>query len=402
MAEPEYRLAGAALQLGRFTAVELARAAGTNPHTTRTWLQRHDRFVEPDLTPAPVAVTNGKGRPRKAWRLREGAAHALRQSLDQLFPLHFDLPRGDLRRAGQLRHLDEIEIHLKARERAGRLGYVEQMNVEDVAARSWVRIAWEDFATLDSQAQAVAQPMLEHLAALECQLGVGGIVAAESLPEVAGWAAQRLNNMSKRGATVTFAARAMRARVEVRTPRDRARLSAAAVAAPVWADEGMAEQAGVAEATMRNCRLIAEAVPPATLLRELDAAVDRRPSYGMCPDPTQAQAVVLGLAELHITTRNIAMRDWLGFRSSSNDWIIELAPAVLYGLAEAESAHWRRLFDPLEHALRQASDLAKGWGWTPGRLRCAALAYTDQAIKRTVQVEADPSAIIASYGRVGA
>ncbi len=402
MAQPEYRLAGAALQLGRFTAVELAQAAGTNPHTARTWLQRNDRFVEPDLMPPTVAAVNGKGRPRKSWCLREGAAHALRQSLGQLFPLFSGPHEARPRKIEHPRNLDEVEIHLRARERARRLGHPEQMEMEAVAARSWVRIAWEDFAVLDSQKQGITQPILEHLAALERELGIGGIIESDALPEVAGWAAQRARNMSRRGATKAFAARVMRARVEVRTPRDRARLTAAAVAAPVWADEGHAERAGVGEDTMCDCKLIAEAIPSFVLLRELDMAVDRRPSYGLCPAPAHAQAVVLGLAQLHVTTRDIAMRDWLGFRNASNDWIPELAPAVLYGLAEAESAHWSRLFGPLEEALRRAADLAKDWDWAPGRLRRTALAYADRAIRGTPPAGADPVAILASFGRANA
>lgn len=399
MAQPDYRLAGAALQLRRFTARGLAEAADTNVSTARTWLQRNDRYVEADPETSLVAVTAGKGRPQKMWRLRDGAVPALRELLNRLFPLRSNPPKGDANRAARLGNIAEVETHLKMLERARRFNQREAMQVAEVSARTWIRIAWEDLAALDQQDDAVPQPMLEHLAALESQLGVGDLPSSSDLSNLAVWATQRLIRMCHRGATSRFAARALRARVEVRGLSDRARLSAASVAAPVWADEGYAEVGGVDVASMSECRLIAEVLSPVILLQELDMAVDRRPAYSFCSEPFQAQAVLLGVAELQIGQRDMTMRDWLSFRMSSNDWIPEFAPPILYGLAEAHSTHWPRLFSCLQESLRIAADRAKSWNRTPGRLRGGAWAFADRALRRALPAEVDPAVILAGFGR---
>ncbi len=378
MAEPEFRLIGAALHLGNFTAAELARAAGTGLNTTRSWIGRNGNFLVAETAPQGVERMDARpaGRPPSTWRLRPGSVSPLRQRLDGLVPRDVEPNESSLRRTGQTRAIPEAELHQAARDRAQRVGDAEGEARAERAARGWVRVAWEDYAARDAAGEMLNTEEFTRIAKLECQVG-GGAVPNVGLRELAGWAAQRLRTMIERSASANFAAQVLRARAAVRDLRTCARLSAASLGAAVWADEGLAETEGVLVEDLQACAHITASVPASVLLAELDMAIDRRPSYGFCTASEQGQAIVLGLAQRMRTPRNeaSAMRNWLCYLTRSNDWLDALAPPVAFGLGFAGSLDLPTAWAPLRPALDAACKEALTWTFTPGRLRRDALDY---------------------------
>src|SRR6516225_369920 len=99
MAGQEFRLLGKALALGRFTALELARAASVKPNSVASWLQRNPEYVKHDGT---LSSSSGPGRPQNIYRIKEEAVPGIRARLDQLFPDAAQIAVRDLRTSGYL------------------------------------------------------------------------------------------------------------------------------------------------------------------------------------------------------------------------------------------------------------------------------------------------------------
>jgi hypothetical protein len=195
------------------------------------------------------------------------------------------------------------------------------------------------------------------------------------LKALAGWVVKRIESMSRKAGTIEYAAQVLRIRAEVRTIRDRARLTAASFGSDVWADEGLAEQHNLTIADISYCRKIVEPVPADVLTQELKVAIDRRPTVGCCSTAEQAQAVVLGLASrLQLPDPSgDAFRNWLCFLTWSNDWIDAFAPPVIVGLLYAGGVGIQNSARPIRDSLRAACEEASTWDMAPGRLRANSL-----------------------------
>ena len=375
MAGAEFRLLGKALALGRFTAPELARAASVKPNSVASWLRRNPGYVAQDGT---VSASGGPGRPQTIYRIKEEALSDVRARLDQLFPQAVQLAGRDLRASGYLYNVDRAHEYVEAWRKARQNGSDAQANEAEVAARSWIRIAWEDFADLHA---AGLMPPFEHLASLaevERELGVGNVPVPASGPlaPLAKWLVKRLDEMSQRGVTEEFAASTLRVRALARSQKNAAALTAAALAAAVWWDEGLSDDAAVDARAVDRCASVANLLPVGKIPEELTIVLDRQSPY---QHPEQSQAVVLGIA-MRSTAGNASVHHWLSFLLTSSDWQNDLAPAVLYGLARAGHVNIRSVLNRLHDSIRDTlnphwTDLPWAPAWHPGKVRTEALRY---------------------------
>jgi hypothetical protein len=186
--------------------------------------------------------------------------------------------------------------------------------------------------------------------------------------------------MSERGVTPGFADRVIRVRTEVRPRGFSAALTAAALAAPVWADEGLAAaEDGLSEAALRRCGSVAGLVSLRDRLDEVSTILD--PVRGICAHPQERQAVALGLVT-RSDARSRPLHDWAAGLLMSSEWQrqVELAPAVLRGLL---MANLTTVLESLCTSLRAAVEMR--WTdvcwpapvpWRAGAIRSDAIEYS--------------------------
>jgi hypothetical protein len=373
MAGQEFRLLGKALALGRFTALELARAASVKPNSVASWLQRNPEYVKHDGT---LSSSSGPGRPQNIYRIKEEAVPGIRARLDQLFPDAAQIAVRDLRTSGYLYNVDRAHEHVEAWRKACRHGDDAQANQAKVAARSWIRMSWEDFAELHAAGRMPPFELLKRLAELEHQIGVGDLPASGPLAPLAKWLVKRLDEMSQRGVTEDFAASALRARALARSQNKAAALTAAALAVEVWWDEGLSDDATVDASAVNRCASVANLLPPDKIPEELTIVLDRQGPY---QHPEQSQAVVLGMAK-RSTAGNKLAHHWLSFLMTCWDWEPALAPAILYGLGRAGNVNIHSVLNRLAASVRVAldphwTDVPWAPSWHPGKVRTEALRY---------------------------
>lgn len=375
MAQEDLRLLSAALALGRFTPSDLARVAKVKRNTVGSWLHRNQKYVQLD---AELKAASGPGRPQKRFRLRDGAAVEMRRVLDGLYrapPEHIEEGRSEVVRP----HIfDRIELELANWRAAQRAGDADSMAENRVSARALIRIAWENLAAFHSAGGQVDHAHLKQLAELECESGLGALPEGDLLRPVASWLAQNVERMTARAVPVEFAGRVLRARAEARRVTDQIKVTAAALAAPVWSDEGLAAN-DVTEESLRLSAIVADIVPIEHRLSELSRAIDKTAMYGFCVDGQEAQAVVIGLATRPGADRSIAVRGWLASLHLTNDWLPELAPAVLRGLAEAPGIRLSALLDDLAQPLHET--LADFRSRPAGRLRRQTLEFCERILQ---------------------
>jgi hypothetical protein len=373
MAGTEFRLLGKALALGRFTAPELARAASAKPNSVASWLRRNPGYVEQDGT---VSASGGRGRPQTIYRIKEEALSNIRARLDQLFPQAAELAGRDLRASGYLYNVDRAHEYVEAWRKACQHGSDAQAKEAEVAARSWIRIAWEDFADLHAGGLMAPFEHLASLAELEREVGAGDVPTSGPLAPLAKWLVKRLDEMSQRGVKEEFAASTLRARALARSRKKAAALTAAALAAEVWWDEGLSDDAALDARAVDRCASVANLLPADKIPQELTIVLDRQGPY---QHPEQSQAIVLGIAK-RSTAGNASVHHWLSFLLTSSDWQNELAPAVLYGLGRAGHVNIRSVLNRLHDSIRDTlnprwTDVPWAPAWHPGRVRTEALRY---------------------------
>ena len=341
MAGSEFRLLGKALALGHFTAPELARAAAINVNTVSSWIRRNPQFVVQD---GAKPSSFGPGRPQSVYRLRDDAVPQVRARLDQLFPEAGQYAERDLRANGYLYDVDRAEKCIATWRKACQSGRETERGQAEVEARSWIRIAWEDFAELNAAGVQIKWEHLKRLAELEREIGGGEQPASGPLAPLAKWLVQRLDAMSQRGITEEFAACTLRVRAQVRSKTSAAALTAAALAAPVWWDEGLSNDVAVGASAVDRCAVVVNLVSSDCIHEELMLMLNRDGPY---EHPEQSQAVLLGLAKRsHANDKPI--HHWLSFLLTSSDWQIALAPAILYGLGQAGHVNLRAVLNQIE------------------------------------------------------
>lgn len=370
MAHEDLRLAGSVLALRRFSLPQLCKVANVKRNTVGSWFNRHkELFEEIDAPAMDGDLRKGRGRPQKTWRLREGCEANLRSILEGLY-------RDSVHAVDAPPHiLNRVEAQLAAWEASRRFGSSTTVQ-EQVALRSLVRIAWENLAQHHRTSGEADASQMKWLAEMECAAGLGELPVTDRLTEVAAWMAERMDRMVKRAVHDEFAGRVLRARAEVRRLADRVKLTAAALAAPVWCDEGLI---ACPEAALRRCVVAADVVPVTARLEELDVAIDHRPALGYCIDEREAQAVVLGLATRPGANGSNEVRGWLAALHLSNDWLPEMAPAVLQGLAEARGIDLKLLVGYLKEPL-QISLAKQKEGERLGALRRKAFDYGSRVL----------------------
>src|SRR5262245_6216309 len=374
MAGAEFRLLGKALALGRFTQPELARAASVKPNSVASWIRRNSWCVEQE---GSVQASPGPGRPQIIYRIKEHGLPEIRARLDKLFPDTAQLAGRDLRASGYLYNVDRAGQHVEAWRKARQHGTEADALQAEAAARSWIRIAWEDFADLHAAGLMPPFQHLADLAELEREVGAGDVPATGPLALLAKWLVTRLYDMSRRGVTDVFAASTLRARALARSQKKAAALTAAAVAVSVWWDEGLSEGVSVDASAVDRCASVANLLPPDQIPQELGVMLHLQ---GLYQHPEQSQAVVLGMAK-HSTAGNKSVRDWLSFLLMSSDWQYHLAPAVLYGLSRAGRVNLPSVLSRLDsNSVRQVLD--PQWkdvpwvsAWHAGTVRREALRY---------------------------
>jgi hypothetical protein len=403
MAEEEFRILAGALALGRFTATELVHTTGVKRNTVGSWLRRNVNYIQKEKSEAAERLP-GPGRPPVVWRIRDGAAPKIRAVLDSLYPEFVRVSSADLRDGGKcLRSLDLAEAQVNAWRATNSYRDFSVEQPELIAARSYIKIAWEDFAELHAAGLEVSEKHLLHLAQMECEVGIGNLPASRSLPSLAIWLARRLKLMSDRGVPFQFAARTIRARAQVRSSTDRVALTAAALAAPVWSDEGLADDGEVEVAALNRCVTVADIVPHSQLLREIDLALDQRPTYCFCVNPEESQAILLGLVTRPGACRLPEVRDWLSHLPLSNDWRPELAPAVLRGLVNAPGINLHPLLKILTDPLRAVLNTSQTSQWRLGAIRKAAFDYSRRLMESHISAPSEASTsslenVLAIYG----
>lgn len=399
MAAADIRLLRSAVLLQRFSLQELCSHAETNRNTASSWLKRN-RTVLQALTQSGGPAE--RGRPRKIWSLRPEGIANLRQQLHAL-----TLPDDLVNRApAEAVHIDRVEELLGRWRAAKRIGDKETARTEHASARLRVRLAWEAFAEMEAARYEIPRRRLHTLAELERDLGLAALWDDTALPNVATWIAQRLLTMTERGTPIVFSARVLRLRTEVREIAQRARLTAAAFAAQVWADEELEPQSHLAPADLIACSAVLEDVSLQTRTEELLLAINpsSRMTYGT--DAEQRQAILLGLAsdQRHRPLRQVA--DWLIALRSTTVWSHELAPAVAYGAIGAPYVDARKVFEALGDSLRTLLDkpiLARGHA---GKLRSDAHVHSRDFVGRfsmlpskTAPEEAQIRSVIAYFSR---
>jgi hypothetical protein len=364
MAYDEFRLLAAAVMLERFTADELAAAAQANPHTARSWLRRQAHLLE--KTPGSA---RGRGAPRKVISLKPGAAETMRQQLDEV--------RSQTDRAAleteQRRLLASVERRLKHWQTFN-ASALSSADPQLTALRVAIRLAWREFARLQAAGQPVEVPHLRHLAEIEHAARVVEPPMDDGLQPIAFWLGERLTRLSKQSVEDGFALRTMWARADVRSEMDRRKITAAALGAPVWSDEGLARNEVNVDVLLR-CRGIAELVPLEARLMHVSRAI-RDNGASLCGDDGEAQAVVRGVTAC-ADAKASTVRDWLAAADRRGDWRPALAPMIIHGLLNSDDLILGAVMDKLREPLVYALENRKG---TEGRLRSEAFDFSRRAL----------------------
>jgi hypothetical protein len=380
LAQEEFRLLATALLLSRFTKAELARSAGANVNTVASWLNRNRQFFA--LERAPTAPLPGKGRPRNVWRVQNDAIAEMRQRLGKLEPPQ-RLTIADLPGDGQLRTLRRVEVQLETWRRVVRTGDEIAASEQLVKTRSWIRMAWEDFADLEIAGIEVPSTHLRQLAELEKEAGAGSLPGDSALPQITVWLTRRLSAMVDRGVSLDFAGRTVRVRSEVRSEADRVKLTAASSAAPVWSDEGLADEEGLEVTAINLCKVVAQHVPASQRVREVAIAIGPSKPWSYCRNEEEAQAVVLGLAT-QFGRVEPEVGSWLAGLHVCEAWRPELALAVVRGLADAEGVILRQVMRSVAQTLQEVLDRPPLSRTEPGQVRKDAWRYCKLAIATDV------------------
>ncbi len=367
MANEELKLAGAALLLGRFTSKQLSDFAGVNPHTARAWVQRNGEFW--DAVPVEAdARQRGRGRPAMTFRVLPKASRLLQRQLDRL-EQSLDVMEPALKN-----EIDGVEAQHKAWLSASQNGD-PIADKEFAGLRTQIRLAWEDCAAFFDARQSPPMELLRRLAEIERHAGISSLPDSEDLFETARWLAGRLKDMNARAVPDRFSGRVWRIRASVRSATEQARLTAAAVGAPVWGDEGLADGEMLTEADVWRCRVVSDETEINARLDDLGRAMDRGP-FALCKTDFERQALARGLTALsNLPTREIL--GWLAKLQFSSFWSPHLAPVAFHGLIEGPDIRFQSLLS------RLADDLSTALNHKPlviGRLRREALDYSANAL----------------------
>lgn len=378
MANEELRLAGSALTLRRFTAQDLSSFSQVNHNTARAWIQRNSERLE--SVAAPTGAGRGRGRPKAVWRLKPDAIGALQTHLDQIQAVI----AGKADDVGP--QIDDVEAQYETWLAAERT-HDPSAAKEFGGLRALIRIGWEDCASLFAAGQPTTSRHLRRLAEIEREAGLGGL-PDENLYARARSLALRLKDMHQRDVPDLFAGQTWRIRAEVRSRAERCKFTAAALAAPVWSDEGLADGVDLEPADLLRCTLVADEVPLDDRIDELSQAMD--PSdLGLCRSGQEAQALARGLTARPDSLQTPEVLGWLAQLPISNLWTPHLAPIAFHGLADGGRINIQRLLD------RHRTDISTAVNQQPadcGRLRREALSYAANALKlpQVQTSESDP------------
>lgn len=371
MAHEEYRLAAAALSVESFSLPVLSRISDTNRNTASSWFRRYRKYFE--VAPAADGARLRPGRPQKQWRLRRDTREEFTKVLE------FEYRGFMVGNSQKPSILDRIEQHIAASRSARAAGQSDESERMELLARGLIRVAWEDFSEHFRMTDELNHANLRGVADFEREIGLGDVASSGGLPEIAEWMANRMDDLVARGVPEAFAGAVLRARAEVRTETDRLKLTAAALAAPVWADESIAN---ATEGAMRRCAAVAANLSSRERVSEASRAIDLRPTGGYCSGPDEAAAIVIGLINMP-NARSLELSGWLAGLRISNDWRPELAPAVARGLAEAPGVKIGSLLEALGGTLREALERAKQSRQRIGLLRRKTLDYASMLVDMT-------------------
>lgn len=360
MSQKDFRLSGSALALRHFAAEDLAIAAECKLATARSWIQRNRMFLEEGAQRQAA----GRGRPSTIWRLREGAAGDLRRRLDR-----FDL--GVVVRQltdAQPSALLDIEEQLDVWKLALRLE-LPSAGGEHTSLRQLIRVAWEDYAALFENAGELPKAHLATIAAFEKEAGAGAPPDSENLRDIARWIGWSLDQMAGREVKDEFAALVLRLRADARTEAHGIKVTAAALAAPVWADEVFADAPISSAAFARGVR-IADLAEVDQVISQIRSAIGGVQSY--CIETGDAQAVLCGLTQVSRFRKTSQVCDFFESARIKTFWSPEIAPVALFALSHAPMLHLNALLQVMGDEARKALAFAPV---TPGALRKVPIDY---------------------------
>lgn len=382
---PDVRLVAAAVALGEFTVEGLAAASDCKVNTARSWLTRW----KPWLDGKQVAAA-GRGRPALAYSLTDDGVARARGQIESLHRQVAD----HVGSAAESRMLDEADAHLKLWKvsTAGLKGGESEAagRAEMEALRLHLLDCWRGLARRDVLGSAVEDRHLLHLAHIEAEAGIVVPNPGLQLVELSRWLAGRLRRIRNGDATLSFAARVMRARIETRPAS--ALATAAALVAPVVSDEGHDTEQLVEEDWSRAI-VIAEVIPISDRLTRVESALSgAEGSY--CEDDGDAQAVLRGLTACRDAGSELSVRDWLAGAIQRSEWRDVLAPVVVHGLLEADGAQLDMCApyrDRLESGLASYAGNAGLLRSTAIRMAERYLRYSRPADKRPLPGDVGPS-----------
>jgi hypothetical protein len=381
MAQQDVRLLGGALSLHRFTFEELALAAGVNFNTARAWVRRNRShfFAEGSI------AAGARGRPRRVWRIADGATEVLRRRLEE-----FDLERlaGQMAKASPPK-LDGLQGQFEAWSLAKRLAYGTEP-AEHRALKQMIRQAWEDMSAVFGLTGDVHANHSKTVAELEFNAGAGVIPESEDLRKVAVWLTVDVDRMQARDIAAKFAAHVIRQRADVRGDAYQVKITNAALAASVWADEGLIEE-GAASEGIKSCAQIAELAGVGAVIDQVSKAIGVG-RFCFCRDPDEGQAVLSGLTARTTFKRAEDVQRWLVALRAATYWKPEFAPVALHGAWEGRDMHQETLIDVLGNDVRRALDRPPK---RIGKLRRKALIFAKWAVERPTS---EPLSIVEGAG----
>lgn len=371
MATEVLRLASSALSLRRFTKGELSAFCKVKPATANSWLQRNGDLFDKRPVEDPLTRPKGKqgGRPPNLYMLRPEAVALLKEQIAGAQPL-----ADATRRKPLLPNLDEIDRQFGAWY-AARDARDPSIERESSGLRTQIRLAWEDFAELERSGDTAPSEDLKRLADIEVRAGIATPPDTDDLRQISYWLAGRLKGMSGRKVPLGFSRRTLWLRAEAGGTRIRSKVIAAALGAPVWADEGLADER-VAATDLELCAQVADEAPTDVRLRGVAQAIDLR-GFGFCRDASEAQAVTRGLTARPESWQCDEVLDWLGALSIKRYWSTHLAPVAFHVLAGSGHAKYPNLLDSLRDDLKEAVD---GAPENAGSLRHVVLEYAQRAL----------------------
>jgi hypothetical protein len=386
VAAEKYRLLSTAFSLARFSVAELAQAAKVNQNTAASWVKRNKQFLQ---RAGHVVRRNGAGRPAIIWLLRPGSAPAIRTALNELYSGAMRDAEGNIRETGDARNIENAEQYLerwRVAEKAGSPGSAERAKV---TAQISIRNAWRRFAELDAAGVTIPDGQLTHLAQLEHQIGAGNLPHTQPLPEFVRWLSQRLDDMSQQGATDEFAVEVTTTRARLRSEASLSVLTAAALAAPIWLEEGLLIDASRPASAHRYSIFLRRGNPDRMV--SATALVLNELRNTSCPEPEQRQALVLGLVRhaerLDNAFQEKSIHHFLAYLRFMSCWGNELAPPLVRGLIRGAGSNSNYLVSVLQPALEAA--LRERWSgvswkqeyWEPGETRLRTFEFGQRVLE---------------------